>query len=234
MLAGQTKKDGNVMKRTVLITGGARGIGAAMAERFHQQGHEVLKPLREKLDLANPDSLEAFISRECSRPIDVLINNAGINILSLIGTMDAATWQTMLQVNLTSAVRLTQALLPGMKERQWGRILNVSSILSLVTKEKRAPYSMTKAALNAFTRSLTVEYGPFGILANTLCPGYVDSAMTRQNNTPQEIEAISGTIPLRRVAQPEEIARVAYFLCSDENTYITGQEIVADGGFLCQ
>ena len=92
---------------------------------------------------------------------------------------------------------------------------------------------MTKAALNAFTRSLTVEYGPFGILANTLCPGYVDSAMTRQNNTPQEIEAISGTIPLRRVAQPEEIARVAYFLCSDENTYITGQEIVADGGFLC-
>jgi NAD(P)-dependent dehydrogenase (short-subunit alcohol dehydrogenase family) len=222
------------MKRTILITGGARGIGAAIAEWFCRQGHEVLKPTREELDLAQPDSLEAFIARESSRPIDVLINNAGINILNPIKTIDATTWQTMLQVNLSSPVRLTQAVLPGMKERQWGRVLNISSIFSLVTREKRAAYSMTKAALNAFSRSLTVEYGPFGILANTLCPGYVDSALTRQNNTPQEMEAISGTIPLRRMAQAEEIARVAYFLCSDENTCITGQEIVADGGFLCQ
>lgn len=222
------------MKRTVLITGGARGIGAAIAERFQEQGHEVLKPLRAEIDLARPESLEAYISRESSRPIDVLINNAGINILNRIETMDAAAWQAMLQVNLTSPVRLTQAFLPGMKERRWGRVLNVSSIFSLVTREKRAAYSMTKAALNAFARSLTIEYGPCGILANTLCPGYVDSALTRQNNTPLEMEAISGTIPLRRMAQAEEIARVAYFLCSDENTYITGQEIVADGGFLCQ
>jgi len=222
------------VKATVLITGGARGIGAAMAARFEQQGHILWKPTRAELDLADPDSLEAFLARESSRPIDVLINNAGINILNPIPQIDAAAWQTMLQVNLTSTLRLTQAFLPGMKERRAGRILNVSSIFSLVTREKRAAYSMTKAALNAFTRSLAIEYGPFGILANTLCPGYVDSALTRQNNSPQEIEAISSTIPLRRLAQPEEIARVAYFLCSDENTYITGQEIVADGGFLCQ
>jgi 3-oxoacyl-[acyl-carrier protein] reductase len=222
------------MKRTVLITGGTRGIGRAIAEQFHQHGHVVLTPSRAELDLAHAESLESFISRESSRPVDVLINNAGINILNPISRLDASTWQTMLQVNLSSAVRLTQALLPGMKERQWGRVLNVSSIFSLVSREKRAAYSMTKAALNAFTRSLTVEYGPFGILANTLCPGYVDSALTRQNNTPQEIEAISGTIPLRRLAQPEEIARVAYFLGSDENSCIAGQEIVADGGLLCQ
>jgi len=222
------------MKRTVLITGGARGIGAAMAEKFSQHGHEVMKPSREELDLAGPESLEAFIAREGSRPIDILINNAGINILNQVDTLDAASWQTMLQVNLTSCVRLTQAFLPCMKERQWGRVLNVSSIFSLVTKEKRAAYSMTKAALNAFSRSLAVEYGPYNILANSLCPGYVDSALTRQNNTPQEIEAIGATIPLRRLALPEELARVAYFLCSEENAYITGQEIVADGGFLCQ
>jgi len=222
------------MKRTVLITGGARGIGAAIAEQFRQQGHNVFKPSREELDLAKPESLDAFISREISRPIDVLVNNAGINILNPIHALDGAAWQTMLQVNLTSPVRLTQALLPGMQARQWGRVLNVSSIFSLVTREKRAAYSMTKAALNAFTRSLTVEYGPAGILANTLCPGYVDSALTRQNNSPRELEAIAASIPLRRLALPEEIARVACFLCSDENTYITGQEIVADGGFLCQ
>ncbi|HEV3271593.1 MAG TPA: SDR family oxidoreductase [Candidatus Methylacidiphilales bacterium] len=222
------------MKRTLLITGGSRGIGAAIAERFGREGHEVLTPSREDLDLARPESLEAFISRHRSRPVDILINNAGINTLGLIGALDAATWQAMLQVNLTSPVRLTQAVLPGMKERGWGRVLNVSSIFSLVTKEKRAAYSMTKAGLNAFTRSVTVEYGPFGILANTLCPGYVETAMTRQNNTPREIEAINATIPLRRPAQPEEIARIAYFLCSEDNTYITGREIVADGGFTCQ
>jgi 3-oxoacyl-[acyl-carrier protein] reductase len=194
----------------------------------------VLNPSRAELDLANADSLEAFLLREGSQPIDVLINNAGINILNPIADLDAAAWATMLQVNLKSPVRLTQALLPGMKERQWGRVLNISSIFSLVTKEKRAAYSMTKAALNAFTRSLTVEYARFGILANTLCPGYVDSALTRQNNTPQEIEAVGATIPLRRLAQAEEIARIAYFLGSSENTYIAGQEIVADGGYLCQ
>jgi 3-oxoacyl-[acyl-carrier protein] reductase len=222
------------MKRTVLLTGGARGIGAAIVAEFRRHGHDVLTPTRAELDLASAEALEDFIRRAADRPVDILVNNAGINVLHRIETLDAPAWQAMLQVNLTSPVRLTQAFLPGMKARQWGRVLNVSSIFSLVTKEKRAAYSMTKAALNAFTRSLTVEYGPFGILANTLCPGYVDSALTRQNNTPQEIEAISVNIPLRRLAQPEEIARVAYFLCSDENTYITGQEIVADGGFLCQ
>jgi 3-oxoacyl-[acyl-carrier protein] reductase len=218
----------------ILITGGARGIGAAIAEQFQTHGHEVWKPSRKELDLSNPESLEAFIASESSRPIDVLINNAGINVLNSIATLDGAAWQAMLQVNLTAPLRLTQAFLPGMQERKCGKILNVSSILSLVAREKRVAYSMTKAALNAFTRSLAVEYGRFGIIANSLCPGYIDSPLTRQNNSPQEIEAISATIPSRRLAQPDEIARVAYFLCSDANAYINGQEIVADGGFICQ
>ncbi|MCE0524055.1 MAG: SDR family oxidoreductase [Methylacidiphilales bacterium] len=220
------------MKKTVLITGGARGIGAAIAAEFHRHGHEVFAPTRAELDLASAEALEDFIRRTADRPVDILINNAGINVLSLIESLDASVWRTMLQVNLTSPVRLTQAFLPGMKARGWGRVLCVSSILGLVAREKRAAYSMTKAALNAFVRSMAVEYGPDGILANSLCPGYVDSALTRQNNSPEEIAVISATIPLRRLAQPEEIARVAYFLGSDENTYISGQAIVADGGFL--
>jgi 3-oxoacyl-[acyl-carrier protein] reductase len=232
-VVAQVKGEG-LMKRTVLITGGARGIGATIAEQFQAHGYEVWKPSRKELDLSSSESLETFIARESSRPVDVLINNAGINILNSIATLDSAAWQTMLQVNLTSPVRLTQAFLPGMKERQRGWILNVSSVLSLVMREKRVAYSMTKAALNAFTRSVTVEYGRFGVIANSLCPGYVDSELTRQNNSAQELEAISGTIPSRRLAQPEEIARVAFFLCSDENAYINGQEIVADGGFVCQ
>ena len=222
------------MKPTLLITGGARGIGAAIAEQFQSHGYDVWKPLRTDLDLANADLLETFIARGEGRPVDVLINNAGINVLNSIETLDNAAWQNMLQVNLTSTVRLTQAFLPGMKERQRGKILNVSSILSLVAREKRVAYSMTKAALNAFTRSLAVEYGRFGIIANSLCPGYVDSELTRQNNSAQELEAICNAIPSRRLGQPAEIARIAYFLCSDENNYINGQEIVADGGFVCQ
>ena len=222
------------MKRTVLLTGGARGIGAAIATEFRRHGHDVLTPTRAELDLASVTSLEDFIRSAADRPVDILINNAGVNVLQRIETLDALAWQSMLQVNLTSPVRLTQAFLPGMQARGWGRILCVSSIFSLVTKEKRAAYSMTKAALNAFARSIAVEYGPGGILANTLCPGYVDSALTRQNNSPEEIAAIGATIPMRRLAQPDEIARVAYFLGSDENTYLSGQAIVADGGFLCQ
>jgi 3-oxoacyl-[acyl-carrier protein] reductase len=222
------------MRRTVLLTGGARGIGAAIAANFRDHGHEVWTPTRAELDLASAESLETFIRGMAERPIDVLINNAGINVLNRIETLDAAAWQTMLQVNLTSPVRLTQAVLPGMRSREWGRVVCVSSILSFITKEKRAAYSMTKAALNAFARSVAVEYGPSGILANTLCPGYVDSAMTRQNNSPEEIAAIESTIPVRRMGQSEDIAKVAYFLGSEENTYISGQAIVADGGFLAQ
>ena len=222
------------MKRTVLITGGARGIGAAIAEQFRHHGHEVLTPSRQEMDLAQPESVEAFLAREKERPIDILINNAGINLLSPLDQIEPQNWQAMLQLNLTSALRLTQAFLPGMKSRQWGRVLVTSSIFSLVTREKRAAYSITKAALNALVRSVTVEYGPHGILANALCPGYVETALTRQNNSPADLEAICATIPLRRLAQPEEIARTAYFLASDENTYLTGQDIVVDGGFLSQ
>jgi NAD(P)-dependent dehydrogenase (short-subunit alcohol dehydrogenase family) len=221
------------MKRTVLITGGARGIGAAIAEEFRRQGHEIVAPTREELDLASPDGVEDFLRRAGDRPVDVLINNAGINILKPIDALDSSTWQAMLQVNLTSPLRLTQAFLPGMRQRGWGRVVCVSSIFSIATRENRVAYSMTKAALNALVRSLTVEYGPSGVLSNALCPGYVDSALTRQNNTTEEINAIAAAIPLRRLAQAGEIARVAYFLGSDENSYLSGQAVVADGGFLC-
>jgi 3-oxoacyl-[acyl-carrier protein] reductase len=120
-----------------------------------------------------------------------------------------------------------------MEAQQWGRILNISTIFSMVTKERRAAYSMTKAALNALTRSAAVEYGPSGILVNALAPGYVDTALTRQNNSPEAIAAITQTIPLRRMAQPEELALTAAFLVSEQNSYLTGQTLVVDGGFTC-
>lgn len=220
--------------RTALITGGSRGIGAAIAAALAARGDVIVAPPRTSLDLSQPDSVENFISAQRDLGVDILINNAGINVLNQLGDITPNDWQAMLQTNLSAALRLTQAIVPGMRARHWGRILNISSIFSLVTKERRAAYSMTKAALNAFTRSAAVEFGPDGILTNSLAPGYVDTALTRQNNSPTAIQAIADAIPLRRLAKPAELAEVAAFLVSEENTYLTGQTIVVDGGFTCQ
>jgi 3-oxoacyl-[acyl-carrier protein] reductase len=140
----------------------------------------------------------------------------------------------MLQVNLSSVLSLTQHYGPEMSRRNWGRILNISSIFGVVTKEKRAAYSMTKAALNSLTRTSAIEFGPGGVLVNSLAPGFVDTELTRQNNSEAQIEAITTTIPLRRMAQPSEIASVAQFLVSEENSYLSGQTIIVDGGLLAQ
>jgi 3-oxoacyl-[acyl-carrier protein] reductase len=218
---------------TVLITGGARGIGAAISSALAAQGHLVIAPTRSDLDLSVPSSVEAWISENHALPVDILINNAGINILNPIGSITIDSWQLMLQTNLTSALRLIQAFAPAMETRLWGRILNISTIFSMVTKERRAAYSMTKAALNALTRSAAVEYGPSGILVNSLAPGYVDTELTRQNNSQEAIDAITCTIPLRRLAQPEELALIAAFLVSEQNSYLTGQTLAVDGGFTC-
>jgi len=219
--------------RTVLITGGARGIGAAIAARLHATGHTVVAPPREELDLAVPESVDGYLARQRGVAIDILVNNAGINILRPIAEIDDATWATMLQVNLTSALRLTQGIAPAMAARGWGRILNVASIFAVVTRERRGAYSMTKAALAALTRTAAVEYGPGGVLVNALAPGYVDTELTRRNNPPEAIAAIESGIPLRRMAQATELAEVAAFLVSDANSYLTGQTIIVDGGFTC-
>ncbi|MDB6028179.1 MAG: short-chain dehydrogenase [Verrucomicrobiales bacterium] len=220
--------------KRVLITGGARGIGAAMAKAFAERGFEPITPSRTELDLAKPGTVSAFIEKNPGLKADVLVNNAGINVLKAIDDIDTATWAEMQQVNLTAPLQLIQAVTPHMKAQGWGRILNISSIFGLVTKEKRAAYSMTKAAINALTRSAAVEFGPHGILVNSLCPGYVDTELTRKNNSPADIEKIIESIPVRRMALAEELARIAVFLCSDENSYISGQAIVADGGFTCK
>ena len=220
-------------KRKAFVTGGSRGIGAAIVRELGRQGFEIWSPERAELDLGTMSSIDHFVKAHDGR-VDVLVNNAGINDLKTIHQLDAATWDQMQQVNLAAPLRLIQWVTPFMREQKWGRILNVSSVFSLVTKEKRCAYSMTKAALNALTRSAAVEFGPDGILVNSLCPGYVETEMTSRNNSPADLEKIKETIPLRRLALPDELARVAGFLCSEENTYITGQAVVADGGFTCQ
>jgi 3-oxoacyl-[acyl-carrier protein] reductase len=120
-----------------------------------------------------------------------------------------------------------------MVERQYGRMVNISSIWSIVTKPGRITYAMSKAGLNGYTRSLAVELAPYNILVNAVAPGYVNTELTRQNNSEQELQTICKAIPMKRLAEPIEIARLVSFLCSEENSYLTGQCLVIDGGYSC-
>ncbi len=217
-----------------LVTGGSRGIGATIAQALIAQGVEVIAPARSELDLTLPESITRFIQANQSRRIDILVNNAGINIINELGQIRAEDWQAMLQVNLTAPMELARGFVPGMKAQKWGRIVNLSSVFSTVTKEKRAAYSATKSGLNGLTRTLAVELGPEGILVNAVGPGYVNTELTSQNNSPSALAEITQTIPLKRMAEPSEIAEFVAFLCSEKNTYLTGQTLLIDGGFSCK
>ena len=220
-------------QRTALVTGAARGIGAAIAEVLRAQGVSVLDAGRTDLDLSAPASIAGWLGTH-GGGVDILVNNAGINVINNIEAITPEDWAEMVQVDLTAPLQLIQGVSSGMKERGWGRIVNISSIFGVVTREKRGAYSAVKAGLNGLTRTAAVELAPFGVLVNSVCPGYVATDLTRQNNSPADIEKIEATIPAGRLAAPAEIARFVAWLCGEENTYLTGQTILVDGGFTCR
>ena len=164
-----------------LITGGSRGLGAAMASLLEDQGVEVIAPTRDVLDLSRMESIAAYIASEQGKGFDIIINNAGINLLNELTHVKDEDWQIMLQVNLTAPMALIRGFSPYMKAQKWGRIVNISSIFSLVTRENRSAYSATKAGLNGLTRTAAVELAPHGILVNAVCPGYVETELTFVN-----------------------------------------------------
>jgi NAD(P)-dependent dehydrogenase (short-subunit alcohol dehydrogenase family) len=221
------------MKRTALITGASRGIGAAVKTRLEAEGMTVLSPGRAELDLLSRDSIDAYVA-SIAQPVDILVNNAGINALASLEEITKESLDAMIQVNLYAPMQLAKGVAAGMKQRGYGRIVNMSSIFGIVSKERRLMYTTTKSGLIGMTKTLALELGQFNVLVNCVAPGYVMTELTKQNNTPQDIEKINATIPLQRMAEPAEIAEVVAFLCSEKNTYITGQDIIADGGFLCR
>ncbi len=218
--------------RRALVTGASRGIGKAIAVRLQQGGAEVLTPPRQELDLLSNASVDAYLSA-LRDPVDILVNDAGINRLGSAVEASDADIQETLQINLVAPLRLARGLVPGMVERRYGRIVNISSIWSIVSKPRRITYAASKAGLNGLTRTLAVELARHNILVNAVAPGFVLTEMTRQNNTEADLEAICQTIPAQRLAQPEEIAEVVAFLCSAANSYLTGQTLLVDGGFTC-
>lgn len=219
--------------KTALVTGGARGIGAAIVTELRNRGWAVLAPRREELDLASAESVEAYLAKE-SPIVDALINNAGENPISPLATLSQDAWLLAQQVNLTSPLLLIQHCAGGMRARGGGRIVNISSCYSLVTRAGRAAYSASKAGLNSLTRSAALELAADNILVNAVCPGFVETELTARNNSAEQIQQLLRGVPLGRLGRPEEIAKFVAFLVSDDNTYLTGQTIPIDGGFLIQ
>ena len=217
--------------RKVLITGGSRGIGKATAEKFRSCGYEVEAPTRQELNLTDKASIAAYVEKHRDTYFDVIVNNAGSNDIHEIEDITDEEIEQMTALNLIAPIKLIRGFAGKMKENRYGRIVNIGSIWAVVSKPGRCVYSATKNGIHGVTNTMAVELAPYNILENTVCPGFTMTEMTKKNNTPEQIEELSREIPMQRLAEPEEMAEVIYFLCSEQNTYLTGQKITVDGGF---
>lgn len=220
-------------KRVALVTGASRGIGAAITVALETAGVTVLAPPRSQMDMLDIASIERYLS-SVSGQIDILVNNAGINTLAGLNELDQKKIADMLQLNLVAPLMLTKLVAERMKKNNYGRIVNVSSIWSVVAKERRVVYSAVKSAMNGVTRTLALELGGYGILVNAIAPGYVNTELTSKNNSAEQLRQICDNIPLQRLAEPQEIAEMVAYLCSEKNSYMTGQVLVVDGGYVCR
>lgn len=219
--------------KTVFITGAARGIGEAIFNKLKTENYKIISPTREELDLSNNSSINRYIETHKDLKVDILINNAGINLPTWIDELTDENINQHTQINLVSPIKLINSFVPHMKKNRWGRIINISSIFGIVARGKQTMYSATKHAINGVTKALALELGPNNILVNSVCPGFTNTDLVKRNS-PEKNASIAKDIPLGRFAEPKEIAELVSFLISDKNTYINGQCLIIDGGFTCR
>ena len=220
-------------KRTALVTGASRGIGKSIKESLLDEQIEVISPSRTELDLSVPESIGSFLAK-LSTPIDILVNNAGILKVGKYNELSSTDFREILQVNVVAPFEIIAGVIESMKHRKFGRIVNISSIWGQISREGRSLYSSSKAALDALTKSFALEFGPYNVLINSVAPGYVDTELIKKHNTDLELAEIKKTIPLQRFAKKNEISNLVKFLCSEDNSYVTGQIITIDGGYVCK
>jgi len=222
----------NNRKLKVFITGASQGIGLSIATLFSEHGHAVIAPPREELDLSDIISVREYTSGH-PNDFDVLINNAGINPLQGILGIEYEDYLEIFQTNLFSGLELIKWCVPYWQKIRCGHVINISSIWGSVSKPRRLLYGASKSAVNNITKNLALELGEFNVLVNAIAPGFINTELTSLNNSPADLEKIREQIPLKRLAEPVEVARLAYFL-GTRNTFITGQTIHIDGGYTCQ
>jgi len=231
----------------VLVTGGTRGIGLATAQKLTADGFEVWITGRSKRE-SIPTQAEAFhyLQADFSLPEDVtklceivreigfhaLVNNAGINIVAPLLQLSEEDLDLVFTVNVRAAFQLTRAVLPKMLDSDYGRICNVASIWGLKSLSGRAAYSTSKFALRGLTAAIAAEFAPNGILANCVAPGFIDTELTRSVLGDDGIQKISTQIPMKRLGSVSEIAEMIAWLVSTNNSYMTGQTVTVDGGYL--
>ncbi len=228
--------------RTILVTGGSRGIGLACARALAADGHRVAVTFSSTAvdepslmavacDVTDPVQVDAAVSEieEQLGPVEVLVANAGITRDGLLVRMSESDFSAVIDTNLTATWRMTKRVLPGMMKARWGRIVIVSSVGAYVGAPGQANYAASKAGLIGLARSIAREYGPRGITANVVAPGPIDTDMLGAMPADKRA-ALAGVIPVGRIGTPEEVAATVSFLASNPAAFITGAVVPVDGG----
>jgi NAD(P)-dependent dehydrogenase (short-subunit alcohol dehydrogenase family) len=214
-----------------VVTGGTRGIGAAVADTLRERGWNVATLSRNggdlRADVSDPEAVErAFAEvRERFGPVHVLVNNAGHRRDGLAIRMSAEDWGTVVDTNLSGAFHCTRRALDDMLSARWGRIVNISSIVAERANPGQANYAASKAGMLALTRTVAREMGRKGITCNAVTPGVIETDMTAD-----VAEGLVGAVPAGRVGQPADVAACVAFLCSEEAAYVNGATLAVDGG----
>ena len=221
----------NLKGKTALITGGSRGIGKSIGDKLESYGAKVIRTSTKEVDFSDEDSTNSFIEHIRGFDIDILVNNAGICINNYISDITYEDFDKVQKVNLYGPFRVTQVVCEGMKKRGYGRIINISSIKGTGSSERRLSYTTSKSGLNGMTRTMACDLAPYGILVNSISPGFTNTELTDSMLTQSDKDYLVERIPMNRFGEVEDIANLVSFFVSDLNTYVTGQDIVIDGGY---